>query len=425
MSNGDPCFWGLPAAAGGVYFFYKGMKQYALKKEIECTPTSKAIAVAPGIAEVSGIARPFNKKFVSPLGKKECLYYATELYKWSGSGKHRHKDFVNRWESEDPIYIEDETGMVLVKPTVKPCSSKSKELMKDDLHEKKTLGRNIILSAFLGDKENDPDDSMYSFVSRYAPGLSDYSDSLEVYEHFIEDGDPLYVLGTAKVFDPNEREPRMIVCDDRERGFFCISDGSEKDALSNISLFAMLTVLGGPILTLLGCLILVARFGLYSTPFFLLSFLIPLGMYLWLLFTWLVSLYNGLISLKNGVDRAHANIDALLAKRRDLIPQLVEIVKGYARYEKSTLEEIAGMRSDTAAGKNLIALAEKYPELRANESFGNLQKELAEIETHIAGLRGYYNDAVMFYNKQIAVFPYLIVAGAMRLKPVEYYSLGD
>jgi LemA protein len=424
-SKGDPIIIGIALAGAGALAFYWGLGQYHLKKTIEYTPTSKAVAVAPGIAEVSGVAREFEGKAVSPFGKKECVYYSTQLYKWSGSGKHRHRYFVEKWESKKPIYLEDETGRVMVQPTLKPKGSETAALVKTDEKASDVPDKRGFVGSLLNQKvKTDPNDPVYRFVSEFYPSLSTYSDKLDVEETFIADGDPIYVIGTAKIFDPNEETPRIIIWDDPARKIFCMADGSEKEALSEVSLHYKLGALGGPLLFYVGYFIIIARLNAVSSLSLFFGALISGGMYLWLAGVFLLAVYNGLITLKNSIDRAKANVDTLLEKRHTLIPQLVEVVKGYAAHERKLQAKIAELRSMVApqAGKSLIALAEAYPQLRASENFTELQEQLAKVESEIAGSRNYYNDSVMLYNKQIASFPHLLVARALGLKEIEYYK---
>jgi LemA protein len=169
---------------------------------------------------------------------------------------------------------------------------------------------------------------------------------------------------------------------------------------------------------------------------------IVLGLIIIALF-FVIAIYNGLISLRNNIDKAWANIDVLLKKRLDLIPNLVEIVKGYASYERSVLEEITKIRAsalqaqgipEKARGSEAVstslgsvfALAENYPDLKASENFLNLQKELTVIETQIAQRREFYNDSVLLYNTNIKTIPGVFVADLLNYGPREYFRVeGD
>jgi LemA protein len=161
-----------------------------------------------------------------------------------------------------------------------------------------------------------------------------------------------------------------------------------------------------------------------------------------LLALYLVALYNGLVQKRNRVDNAWAQIDVQLRRRRDLIPNLVETVKGYAAHERGTFEAVtearaaaAGARSPAEAGAaeglltqalgRLFAVAEAYPELKANENFLALQEELTGTESKIAYARQFYNDQVMRLNTLIGSFPSNVIAGAFGFTPREFFDIDD
>ncbi|MGV8085583.1 MAG: LemA family protein [Candidatus Bilamarchaeum sp.] len=154
---------------------------------------------------------------------------------------------------------------------------------------------------------------------------------------------------------------------------------------------------------------------------------------------YIVSKYNGLISLRNNIDKAWSNIDVLLKQRSDLIPNLVEAVKGYMKYEKSLLEEITRLRMSvvtsstlgekarandalSASLKSIFAVAENYPNLKANENFIELQKQLSAMENQIADRREFYNDSVMLFNTRIHSIPELLFASMLGFKDKEYFK---
>jgi len=148
---------------------------------------------------------------------------------------------------------------------------------------------------------------------------------------------------------------------------------------------------------------------------------------------WIMISYNGFIKMKNMVEEAFSTMDVYLKQRYDLIPNLVETVKGYAKHESDTFEKIVEARSSAMnaktvdeavveqnklnqALKSLFALAENYPDLKANESFLNLQSQLQKIETDIAQSRKYYNAIVRQYNTGVELFPNSMVAKAFKFE---------
>ncbi len=154
------------------------------------------------------------------------------------------------------------------------------------------------------------------------------------------------------------------------------------------------------------------------------KFLLAVLVLVVLLFLWYISTYNGFVRKQNLIDEAFATMDVYLVKRYDLIPNLVSTVKGYAAHEAETLEKIVNARNRGASRadqlqnegeissqiKSIFALAESYPDLKANTSFLNLQQTLTGIEDEIAKSRKYYNAVVRDYNTAIASFPGSIVA---------------
>ncbi|MCL6089290.1 MAG: LemA family protein [Candidatus Marsarchaeota archaeon] len=153
----------------------------------------------------------------------------------------------------------------------------------------------------------------------------------------------------------------------------------------------------------------------------------------------LVFIFNGLVSLRARVDNAWAQIDVQLTKRYELVPNLVETVKGYAKHEKEIFENVTKARSMWAGAstvgekakadasfagalKSLIAVAENYPQLKANENFRLLQEQLDGIESKVAYARQAYNDAVLEYNTKIQTVPDAFIAGLMGFVQKEYFK---
>ncbi len=157
---------------------------------------------------------------------------------------------------------------------------------------------------------------------------------------------------------------------------------------------------------------------------------------------WVVAIYNGLVSMRQRVNQAFADIDVQLRQRHDLIPNLVETVKGYAAHERGTLDEVVKARNAAVAAqgtpqqaaaenalsgtlRQLFALAEAYPDLKANANFQQLQSELSDIENKIAAARRFFNNAVQEYNTGIQKFPAALFAAALGFAPKEFFDLGD
>jgi len=156
----------------------------------------------------------------------------------------------------------------------------------------------------------------------------------------------------------------------------------------------------------------------------------------------LIVIYNGLVGARNRVANAFSQIDVQLKRRYDLIPNLVETVKGYAAHEKETLERVIQARQQaidakgvaqqaqaenmlTGALRQLFALSESYPNLKANENFSQLQEELTSTENKISFARQYYNNTVENYNTRLQRFPTVMVAGMLGFTAAEFFELED
>ena len=157
---------------------------------------------------------------------------------------------------------------------------------------------------------------------------------------------------------------------------------------------------------------------------------------------YIVYVYNGLVALRQRVNQSFADVDVQLKQRHDLVPNLVETVKGYAAHERGTLEAVVQARNAavaaqgpqqmaqaenalTGALRQLFALAESYPDLKANQNFQQLQTELADIENKIAAARRFFNNAVQEYNTGIEQLPAALFAGALGFQRREFFDLGE
>ncbi|ETR76833.1 membrane protein [Afipia sp. P52-10] len=157
---------------------------------------------------------------------------------------------------------------------------------------------------------------------------------------------------------------------------------------------------------------------------------------------WVFSVYNGLVAMRQRVDQAFADVDVQLKQRHDLIPNLVETVKGYAGHERGTLEEVVKARNAaltaqgpaqvaaaegqlTTALRGLLALSEAYPDLKANANFQQLQTELSDIENKLAASRRFFNNAVQEYNTGIQQLPAALFAASLGFTRKDFFDLGE
>jgi LemA protein len=171
--------------------------------------------------------------------------------------------------------------------------------------------------------------------------------------------------------------------------------------------------------------------------------LIIVGAIVLALVIFLITAYNGLIRRRNQIENAWSQIDVQLKRRLDLIPNLVETVKGYAAHEKETLERVIQARNMamqapnnphaqaeadnqlTGALKSIFALGEAYPDLKANQNFLQLQEELTATEGRVAYSRQFYNDSVLEYNNKLQQFPTMYFARALKFERREYFEADE
>lgn len=168
--------------------------------------------------------------------------------------------------------------------------------------------------------------------------------------------------------------------------------------------------------------------------YIVIDIIVLIAMYFWIQ-------YNSLVKARNIVKEAFSTMDIYLKKRWDLIPNLVEVVKGYAKHEKQTFEEITSLRTNiydsmsinkkidvneqiTQSISKIMAISENYPELRASESFLQLSKDLTKIEDEIANSRKYYNGSVRILNNKVQMFPSNIVASIFGFKQANMFEVG-
>ncbi|HEU4661997.1 MAG TPA: LemA family protein [Pseudolabrys sp.] len=157
---------------------------------------------------------------------------------------------------------------------------------------------------------------------------------------------------------------------------------------------------------------------------------------------WVISIFNSLVAMRQRVNQAFADIDVQLKQRHDLIPNLVETVKGYATHERGTLEAVIQARNTavaapgveqkvaaenmlTGALRQLFALSESYPDLKANQNFQQLQAELTDIENKLAASRRFFNNAVQEYNTGIQRFPAALFAGMLGFTQHSFFDVGE
>jgi len=172
------------------------------------------------------------------------------------------------------------------------------------------------------------------------------------------------------------------------------------------------------------------------------SIALIVGIIIILIAAWLIGVYNSLVKGRNRVDEAWSDIDVQLKRRYDLIPNLIETVKGYASHEKETFQKVTEARANAMKSqgmedkgkaenmlsetlKSLFAVAESYPDLKANQNFLQLQDELSDTENKIQASRRFYNGNVRDFNTKIQIFPTNLVAGMLGFKKYDFFQLSS
>ena len=397
------------------------------KRFIDNIPTSKTTGVFIGFVELKGKAESRNP-FKSFLTEKPCVYYSyriEEHWKRRKIENYRDKDgnYKTRVKTESGwekisghteisrFYLRDDYGVIRIDP--------NKAAIKATESFRKTVDRS---------------DPLY-----YAKGPAAGVDGSEGRRRFTEEiiglNQEVYVIGQARE-RKDKVEPEIAF--DKDAPLFVVSSRPEKKVSRGYGITYWVLLILGWLLCLGGWA--VKDLG-YDIPFkedlhnFLIISLSYIG--LWIL-GWIWMVYNDVIRLRNFVRQGWSNVDVQLARRHDLITNLVAVVKGYREHETDIQENLALLRSQSkvqgagsyevlprSVGANLIALSEAYPELKAHEGFLKLQRELSDTETRIALARSYYNDIATSYNIRLQTIPDGIIAKIAFLKRVPLIEAED
>lgn len=386
-------------------FSIAGGRRHRLVNDI---PTSKVLGVFIGLVELKGTCES-ELPVRSYLAERLCAHYEYSIEEhWSYTETYTDKDGKTQtrrksgWTTVESggdmrnFYLRDETGLLLVRPAGAKIESKR------------------IFSQICGTGS-----PLY-----YRKGPASSVQHSDFRRRFTESALPLhaelYVMGPAR-----ERNDMVApeLAHNPEAEMYLISTRSEKQVASSfrshfwgLGLLGILLSIAG----LVGGDVAAKRDPLTWTYLTAgLSYFCLWGM------SWIVMVYNSIVRLRNRVRKAWAQIDIQLKRRADLIPNLVRIIAGYRDHETETQATVAALRrqelntglNSAACQSRVIMLAEKYPELKSNQLFGKLQKQLIETEDRIALARAYYNDIVTFYNTRLEIVPDILIAKLSRMKP--------
>jgi hypothetical protein len=379
------------------------------KRLIDDLPTSKTQGVFIGLSELKGSAES-ETPLTSYLGGIRCVWYAWKVEEhWSRTvtyvdSKGVHSRTESGWTvvaqsgENPPFYLQDDTGAVRIVP------------QGASIHGVPTFDRAC------GTK-----DPLY-FAKGPLASVANSTHQRRFKESALPLHAPLYVMGQAR-----ERQDVVAaeIAHDKCAPLFVISTKTEKQLSTAYVWWVWLWIILGLLCAVGGAF--VSRVsqtlgsGVSWQPFViaLVAFFVALAL------GWIWTVYNSLVTLRNRVNQAWSQVDIQLKRRADLIPNLVKCVEGYSAHEKAAQELVAELRNQEQIGTprgdirgyspTLLAVAERYPALKADRSFLALQKSLADTEQRIALARSYFNDIVTFYNTRLEVIPDRFVGRMARL----------
>ena len=408
----DPAIIAAALSVLAVILAFFGFRSLKRKRVVVDTPTSKTAAVFIGPTEVKGRARA-RQLLTSYLAELPCVYYSfTVAEKWSKT--ERYRDSEGNWKTRRtsgwktvrtgtqlaPFDLLDDTGAIRVLPQ----------------------GANItgeqVFSQYCG--RFDP-----LYYSKGPMGAVAHSDHKRRFtETAIPIDQELYILGTARLRD-DIVAPEICKGQDRD---YIISTKGEEGVVKGLNVAVVL-------LFLFAAVAWVGASTQLTDPggFSLMSALFIFGGVFAALAAYAVLIYNGLINVRNNVDHAKSLIDIQLKRRFDLIPQLVDVAAGYAKYEGEVHASIATLRSKITRGDDadtqtrhlgkLFAVVEAYPDIKADASFGKLMEELTRTEDVIALARTFYNDSVTSLKNRLQVFPDGPVATLFRFEVPSLFEI--
>jgi hypothetical protein len=378
------------------------------RRLIDNLPTSKTQGVFIGLVELKGTAE-CQQPLVSYLAGTTCIYYAYEIEeRWSrlvteteSDGRGGTREVTRResgWTQVDaqvettPFYLQDDTGSLLVQPE----------------------GARVEAAQVFA-RECSTWDPLY-FAKGPANGIIDSDGVRRFTERAVPVQAPLFVVGQAR-----ERTDVVApeIAADPKASEFLISVRSQEEVSSGLGwqiwLFALLGAVLAPGGHVLGYLAAGRDIGSGAIIVFILEFLAYMSV--WTV-AWVITVYNSLVELRQRVEQGWGQVEIQLKRRHDLIPNLLNAVKGYRDHEAATQQAVAALRSQisaTAPGQpgddprsvqaQITILREAYPELKADTNFLALQQSLGETEQRIALARSYFNSIATFYNTRLEVVP--------------------
>lgn len=441
MNESLPIAIGFLNLAFGLFVYFLGFGDWYDKRLLECTPISRCRSVALGPVVVSGKVGGPNA-IPSLIGHLPSFISKVVVEEYRRSGKSSSWQTVHKRELRMPFFVQDGTGEVRIEPerAVLWLERDIKYSAPDGVAEYAKSASDLSVNVT---------DSLDEMFREYCltRGINT-ANPLRFTETNLSPGDPVFVYGTASQYRDPGSTCRTIV----RKTFWqtpYILEGGQTDMLSKLATRGFLRILLGCFCVVFGSAILARAMAAntiqrasdlilsdvsISAETFSLFGIVTLGVILYV-----ALIYNGLIRLRNEVDRAFSNVDVLLQQRFDLIPNLVSVCKAYMEHESSVMQAVSASRGQWTAARGrfdkltaaatsilplrqLLATAEAYPRLRANENFLQLQGALTGIEEQIADRRELYNSAVSLFNSRIQMFPDRVIAGAFRFTEQPFFS---
>lgn len=413
--------YGVPALGGllGLLFFFLALRAGQRQRLVSDLPTSKTTGVFIGLVELKGTAE-VEVALVSFLAKESCVYFQWQVDEhWSRTVTETYTDSEGRTQTRTRIesgwttiaqggdsvsfYLRDDCGFIRIRP------------------EKAQVEPRTIFDIACG-----RNDALY-YAKGPAGGVADSTGRRHFVERAIPLHAPLYVVGHARERD-DLVAPEIAYNPNVE--MFLISTRSEEQVRRGLAWqFWLIGVLG--VVFAIGGFVLPDVIQDQPLQNGILKYVIGGAFFLlvWLL-GWIGMVYNSIVTLRQRVQQAWSNVDVQLKRRADLIPNLIKVVQGMRDYEQKVQTELAHLRAqlqatppgepgpDPKAAQAMVgAIVERYPELKANSSFMNLQQNLVDTEQRIALARGYFNDIASFYNARLQIVPDRFIAALAALKP--------
>lgn len=459
-SDDNPFALLLIVPAVGIAGLVLGIRFWRRRWTIVDTPTSECAAVFVGRNEVVGQAQP-HVLLTAPVTRQPCVWFRWDLERWVQRKNSGSWQTVEARSSNAPFWVVDETGGVLVRP-------RDAELHAPRVFQERANASGVAASlqdlraaSFQGEDQHERTRSEGAGGwSRNASGeaIAAMGRNHRISEWRIDPGQQLYLLGTAAM------RPDVVALEfDRRHG----SDGLVISTHSEASMAnrSLLIALGGLLLGFAASVVFPAVVhavathepggpvpGSPSTVDAVGGWMVTAAVgYVAVLFlAYWMRLYNRLVTVKQQAANAWSLIDVALRRRHDLLPNLVAVAKQYAQHEQEVLAAVAGLRmgealpapeelpsdqsleqagvlnqAERSGSRSLVALAEAYPQLKADEVFQDLSRRMTEAENQVAYARAFYNDAVTVLRDRRRTFPGILLAGLVKTPSWNLFDADD